>query len=97
MADQALCVRGHGQVPVPTRILRHEERSSSGRLQRCGYRVISQNGALFATRAAPLRLTAAAGSRHPWHLNPPHPAGAARRHLHGRKPAAQHAERTKNR
>jgi len=39
----------------------------------------------------------AAGSRHPWHLNPPHPAGAAPRRRHRPKPAAQHAECVENR
>jgi len=55
VTDQALCVRGHGQVPVPARILRHEERSSFGRSQTVWLpRNLPERGALrYLSRLAP--------------------------------------------
>jgi enoyl-CoA hydratase/carnithine racemase len=56
MTDQPIGIRGHGQVPVPARILRHEERSSFGRSQTVWLpRNLPERGALRYL-PAPLRL-----------------------------------------
>ena len=49
MTDQPGGVRGHGQVPVPARILRHGGALQFRQIATVWLPVISLNGALFAT------------------------------------------------
>ncbi len=66
MPDQAVGVRGHRQIPVPARILGTRGAPVPRKLHWCRYRVISRNGALFATYLCVTpRGYAEANPRHP--------------------------------